>query len=149
MVSETVSKYKSPKSKAEPSGSKVGAVALAPKYVFAKLFTEFIFVATVLIEATVPEAPKAVISVSNPATVLMLAELLLTAVTSPAILFTPLISVLILFRFVISVPNAPNVPISVATALTAETLLVGEICPATKFTLAELVSTLVTLVLIL
>jgi hypothetical protein len=81
MVSEAVSKYKSPKSKAEPSGSKVGAVALAPKYVFAKLFTEFIFVATVLIEATVPEAPKAVISVSNPATVLMLAELLLTAVT--------------------------------------------------------------------
>ena len=32
---------------------------------FAKLFTEFIFVATVFIEATVPEAPKAVISVPN------------------------------------------------------------------------------------
>ena len=65
-MSEELSKYKSPKSKAEPSGSKVGAVALAPKYVFAKLFTEAMFVATVLIEATVPEAPKAVISVSNP-----------------------------------------------------------------------------------
>ena len=115
----------------------------------AKLFTEARFVATVLIEATVPEAPKAVISVSNPATVLILAELLFTPVTSAEIVFTPLISVLILFRFVISVPNAPNVEISDVTAPTAEILLVGEICPATKFTLVALVSTLVTLVLIL
>src|SRR5210317_399075 len=95
MVSETVSKYKSPKSKAEPSGSKVGAVALAPKYVFAKLFTEARFPATVLIEATVPEAPKAVISVSNPATVLMLAEFALTAFMFASLVLTALIFTLL------------------------------------------------------
>ena len=126
-MSELESKYKSPKSKAEPSGSCVGGVAEAPKYVLAKLFTELILFATVLIEATVPEVPNKPISVFNPATVLMFVALLFTAVTAGAILFTPVISVLILFRFVISVPNAPNVPICVATAPTAEILFVGEI----------------------
>jgi len=66
MLEELVSKYKSPISKAEPSGSCVGAEPDAPKYVLAKLFTEARFVATVLIFVIAP--PTLLTLVIAPAT---------------------------------------------------------------------------------
>ena len=89
MLEELVSKYKSPISKAEPSGSCVGAEPDAPKYVFAKLFTEARFVATVLTEAIEP--PTLLMLVFAPATVFMLVALALTAVIADAELFTVVI----------------------------------------------------------
>lgn len=85
---------------------------------------------------------KAEISVFNPAKV----EILLVGDIWPA---TVLMSVLIVFRFVISVPKAPSVEIWELNPPSVEILFVGEICPATKFIFAEFVSTLVTFVLIL